>query len=341
MLVVMHRDATKEQIDNVCGVIKQMGLAPHPILGAQRVAIGITGNKEMVDKDRIAGLNGVLDIIHVTQPYKLTNREMKPEDTVINVQGIKIGGGNIAVIAGPCAVESEEQTLKVAYAIKDSRAVILRGGAFKPRTSPYSFQGLGEEGLKILDRARKKTGLPIISEALDTENFDLVERYVDILQIGARNMQNYSLLRRVGRSKKPVLLKRGISSTIKEFLLAAEYIMSEGNYNVILCERGIRTFSDYTRFTLDISSIPELKRITHLPIVVDPSHASGKRDMVIPLSRAAIAAGADGIMVEVHPEPEKALSDGPQSLTIDMFKKLMRELKVIMQTVELNKKEEK
>jgi 3-deoxy-7-phosphoheptulonate synthase len=266
---------------------------------------------------------------------------MKPEDTVINVQGIKIGGGNIAVIAGPCAVESEEQTLKVAYAIKDSRAVILRGGAFKPRTSPYSFQGLGEEGLKILDRARKKTGLPIISEALDTENFDLVERYVDILQIGARNMQNYSLLRRVGRSKKPVLLKRGISSTIKEFLLAAEYIMSEGNYNVILCERGIRTFSDYTRFTLDISSIPELKRITHLPIVVDPSHASGKRDMVIPLSRAAIAAGADGIMVEVHPEPEKALSDGPQSLTIDMFKKLMRELKVIMQTVELNKKEEK
>ncbi len=336
MLVVMYRNAKKEQVESVCDMIKEMGLTPHPIPGAQRVAIGITGNKDMVDTDRIEGLPGVLNLIHVTQPYKLTSREMKVEDTVINVRNISIGGDTLAIIAGPCAVESQQQTMEVAHAMKTLGATILRGGAFKPRTSPYSFQGLGEEGLKILDQARTETDLPIVSEALDTDNFDLVERYVDIIQIGARNMQNYSLLRRAGRSTKPVLLKRGISSTIKEFLLAAEYIMSEGNYNVILCERGIRTFSDYTRFTLDISSIPELKRITHLPIIVDPSHASGKRDMVIPLSRAAIAAGADGIMVEVHPNPDVALSDGPQSITIEMFKKLTAELEIIAETIEKN-----
>jgi len=340
MLVVMNKNAAKEQVEKVCDVIKEMGLTPHPIPGAQRIAIGITGNTSMVDTHRIEGLPGVLNLIHVTQPYKLTSREMKSEDTVINVRDIIIGGDGMVIIAGPCAVESQKQTMEVAYAMKESGAAILRGGAFKPRTSPYSFQGLGEQGLIILAQARSETGLPIISEALDTDNFDLVESYVDIIQIGARNMQNYSLLRRAGRSTKPVLLKRGISSTIKEFLLAAEYIMSEGNYNVILCERGIRTFSDYTRFTLDISSIPELKRITHLPIIVDPSHASGKRDMVIPLSRAAIAAGADGIMVEVHPNPDAALSDGPQSITIDMFRKLIAELDIIVKTIVKNERVE-
>jgi 3-deoxy-7-phosphoheptulonate synthase len=336
MLVVMHKDATQKQIDEVCKVIKEMGLSPHPIPGTQRVAIGITGNKEMVDTSRIEGFDGVIDLIHVTQSYKLTSREMKLEDTVINVGDTKVGGKDIVVIAGPCAVESREQTTEIAYAVSTMGASMFRGGAFKPRTSPYSFQGLGEEGLKILAAAREKTGLPIVSETLDTEKFELVEKYVDVIQIGARNMQNFSLLRKAGQSKKPILLKRGISATIKEFILAAEYIMSEGNYNVILCERGIRTFSDHTRFTLDISSIPELRRITHLPIIVDPSHASGRRDMVLPLSMAAIAAGADGIIVEVHPDPAKALSDGLQSLTIEMFEELMQKLEIIAKTIERN-----
>jgi 3-deoxy-7-phosphoheptulonate synthase len=333
MLVVMHKDATSEQVNRVCEVINKMGLTPHPIPGAQRVAIGITGNKEMVDPGKIAALPGVIDIIHVTKPYKLTSREMKPNNTIVKVGDIKIGGKDIVIIAGPCAVESYDQMIKIATEIKLEGAAILRGGAFKPRTSPYSFQGLGEKGLKILAQIREMTGLPIVSEALDTENFGIVEEYVDIIQIGARNMQNFSLLKKAGRSKKPILLKRGISATITEFLLAAEYIMSEGNHNVILCERGIRTFSDYTRFTLDISSIPELKRITHLPVIVDPSHAAGKRDIVLPLSRAAIVANSDGIMVEVHPNPEEALSDGAQSLTIPMFKRLIKEIKIIVSTI--------
>ncbi|MEO0184478.1 MAG: 3-deoxy-7-phosphoheptulonate synthase [candidate division WOR-3 bacterium] len=333
MLVVMHKDATEDQIRLVCRAIRQMGLKPHSIKGAQRVAIGITGNKEMVDEKALENLAGVLNIIHVTQPYKLTGREMKPEDTKIETENILIGGSKAVVIAGPCAVESEKQTIETATKVKSAGADMLRGGAFKPRTSPYSFQGLGEAGLKILTKARKETGLPVVSEAVDTEVFSIVEEYVDVIQIGARNMQNYSLLKKAGKSKKPVLLKRGMASTIQEFLLAAEYIMSEGNYNVILCERGIRTFSDFTRFTLDISSIPELKRISHLPVIVDPSHASGKRDMILPLSRAAVAAGADGIMVEVHNNPDKALSDGPQSLTIGGFEKLIKELKIIGKAV--------
>ncbi len=333
MLVVMHKDATKKQIKIVCKLIKEMGLTPHPIKGAQRVAIGITGNKEMVDARRIENLEGVINIIHVTQPYKLTGREMKPDDTNIIIGNVTIGGKKPVIIAGPCAVENEKQTIKIAQAVKSLGADMLRGGAFKPRTSPYSFQGLGEEGLKILARAGKENKLPIVSEAVDTEIFSVVEEYVDVIQIGARNMQNYSLLKKAGKSKKPILLKRGMASTIQEFLLAAEYIMSEGNYNVILCERGIRTFSDFTRFTLDISSIPELKRISHLPVIADPSHASGKRDMVLPLSRAAIAAGADGIMVEVHYNPDQALSDGPQSLTIQGFEKLIRELKIIGEAI--------
>jgi len=336
MLVVMHKDATDEQIKNVCKSIKEMGLTPHPIKGVQRVAIGITGNKDMVDKNRLEGLDGVIDVIIVTKPYKLTSREMKPDDTKIMVGNAIIGDRKPVIIAGPCAVESEMQTIKIARAVKNSGADMLRGGAFKPRTSPYTFQGLGEEGLKILARAKEETGLPLVSEAIDTETFPLVEEYVDVIQIGARNMQNYGLLKRAGKSKKPILLKRGMASTIQEFLFAAEYIMSEGNYNVILCERGIRTFSDFTRFTLDISSIPELKRISHLPVIADPSHASGKRDMVLPLSRAAIAAGADGIMVEVHNAPEKALSDGPQSLTITGFEILMNEIKNIAKAINRN-----
>jgi len=330
MLIVMHKDATRDQISRVCGAIRALGLTPHTIPGCQRVAIGITGNQGLVDTGRLAGLAGVLNVIPVTQPYKLASRETKPEDTVIDAGGIKIGGGGVAIIAGPCAIESERQAMAIARSVKRSGATILRGGAFKPRTSPYAFQGLGLEGLKILRRIRRKTGMPVISEALDTDNFNLVERYVDIIQIGARNMQNYSLLKKAGKSAKPVMLKRGISSTIPEFLLAAEYIVAEGNYQVILCERGIRTFSDHTRYTLDISSIPELKRITHLPVVVDPSHAAGKRDIVIPLSRAAVAAGCDGVMVEVHDQPEKALSDGPQSLTLEMFRGMVRELKAII-----------
>ncbi|MBN2620563.1 3-deoxy-7-phosphoheptulonate synthase [candidate division WOR-3 bacterium] len=333
MLVVMHTNASQEQIHLVCDAIQKMGLSPHPIPGAQRVAIGITGNKEMVDTNRLTGMAGVLNIIHVTQPYKLTNREMKVDDTIVSIGKAKFGGNNLTVIAGPCAVESEDQYVSIATEVKRYGAMMLRGGAFKPRTSPYSFQGLGEKGLQIMAKARAETGLPIVSEAVDTDTFDVVEEYVDMVQIGARNMQNYSLLRRAGRSKKPVLLKRGMSSTIKEFLLAAEYIMSEGNYQIVLCERGIRTFSDYTRFTLDISSIPELKKLTHLPVIADPSHASGKREMVIPLSRAAIAAGADGLIVEVHTHPEQALSDGAQSLTIPMFERMMEEITAITRTI--------
>jgi 3-deoxy-7-phosphoheptulonate synthase len=332
MLIIMHKDATPAQVTRVCETIRAMGFTPHTIPGAQRVAIGITGNKGAVDTGQLVGLAGVLNVIPVTQPYKLASRETKPEDTVVDVNGIKIGGGSIAIIAGPCAVETAERTLTIARSVKRSGATILRGGAFKPRTSPYAFQGLGETGLKILKKIRRATGLPVVSEALDTDNFDLVESYVDIVQIGARNMQNYSLLKKAGRSAKPVMLKRGISSTIQEFLLAAEYIIAEGNYQVILCERGIRTFSDHTRYTLDISSIPELKRITHLPVIVDPSHAAGKRDIVVPLAKAAIAAGADGVMVEVHDRPEEALSDGPQSLTLEMFREMVRELKAIIRT---------
>lgn len=334
MLVVMRKGANQAEVDRVCGSIKEMGLMAHPIPGAQRVAIGITGNKEMVDTNRIIGLPGVIEIIHVTRPYKLASREMKPDDTVIEINGFRIGGVHICVIAGPCAVESHEQMMKTALSVKAMGATMLRGGAFKPRTSPYAFQGLGEEGLRIMAGTKKATGLPIISEVMDTDNFELVEAYVDVLQIGARNMQNYSLLKKAGRSAKPILLKRGMSATLTEFLLAAEYVMAEGNNKVILCERGIRTFDNHTRFTLDIGSIPELKGITHLPIIVDPSHAAGKRELVIPLARAAIAAGADGIIVEVHPDPENALSDGPQSLTLAMFRELMQELKAIAKTID-------
>ncbi len=333
MLVVMKTDVSENVVNEACEAIRAMGLTPHPIPGKMRTAIGVTGNTEPVDPGRLAALPGVAELIQVTQPYKLTGREMKPEDTIVRVGDVEIGGSRIVIMAGPCSVESYEQTTETARSVKQLGANMLRGGAFKPRTSPYAFQGLKQEGLRILEAAREQTGLPIVTEATDLESFDLVEASADMIQIGARNMQNYSLLKRAGRSTKPILLKRWMSATLKEFLLAAEYILSEGNRNVVLCERGIRTFSDYSRFTLDISVIPELKRISHLPVIVDPSHAAGRRELVIPLARAGIAAGADGIIVEVHPHPEKALCDGRQSLTPPMFEQLVRELSMIAPAV--------
>ena len=333
MLVVMKSGAAQSDIDRVCQAIADLQLTPHPIPGKMRTAIGITGNVAPVDPTLLSSLPGVIEVIRVTKPYKLTGREMKPEDTVVRVGDVRVGGAEITVIAGPCSVESREQTVPGACQLKDLGADMLRGGAFKPRTSPYTFQGLGEEGLQILAEARQQSSLPVVSELMNTEDIELIERYVDVIQIGARNMQNYPLLRRVGQSRKPVLLKRGMAATLEEFLLAAEYVMAEGNRNVILCERGVRTFSDYSRFTLDLSIIPEIKRISHLPVIVDPSHAAGKRSLVIPLARAAIAAGADGVMVEVHAEPKKARSDGAQSLDLEMFAELMEELRIITPAV--------
>ena len=333
MLVVMNVHATGEQIEEVCEHIRRVGLAPHPIPGSERTAIGITGNMELIESEQIEQMPGVLKVIHVTKPYKLVGRECKPEDTVINLNGVTIGGDELVVMAGPCAVESKTQLLEVAHAVKEAGAVVLRGGAFKPRTSPYSFQGLGERGLEILAQAREETGLLIITEATDPDNLYVVSQYADIIQVGARNMQNFALLTRIGKSKKPVLLKRGISATIEEFLMAAEYILAEDNYNVILCERGVRTFNNYTRFTLDISTIPEVKRISHLPIIADPSHGTGKYKMVSPMAKASIAAGADGVIIEVHCNPKEALSDGAQSLTPQNFINLMDELKQISTAV--------
>ena len=326
MLILMKPATNPDAVAVVCRAVEELGLVPHPIPGATRVAIGVTGNTGPVDETPIRGLPGVVDVIRVTKPYKLTSREMKPDDTVVVVGGIRIGEQRPVVIAGPCSVETREQTIETARRVKAGGAQLLRGGAFKPRTSPYAFQGLGEKGLEILAEARDITGLPLVTEVIGVEVFEAVEAVTDILQIGARNMQNYPLLRRAGKSRKPVLLKRGQSATLEEFLLAAEYLLAEGNRNVILCERGIRTFSDHSRYTLDINIVPELKSLTHLPVLVDPSHASGKREMVVPLARAAFAAGADGVIVEVHPYPDKALSDGRQSLNLELFAEMMRGL---------------
>jgi len=329
MMVVMRQDATAEEIRGVATAIEARGFKAHPIPGAQRTAIGITGNKGALEAPAFESLPGVLEVIPISHAYKLVSREVKPEDSVVEIGAVKIGGNALAVVAGPCAVESLEQTLTVARAVKKAGAHLLRGGAYKPRTSPYSFQGLGEEGLRFLRAAREETGLPVITEAVDLESLDLVERYADAIQIGARNMQNFSLLKRAGKARKPVVLKRGMSATLEEFLMSAEYILSEGNYQVILCERGVRTFSDFSRNTLDLAVVPAVKKISHLPIVVDPSHGTGRRDKVAPLSRAAAAVGADGLMVEVHHDPDRALSDGPQSITPAMFEDLMRELRQI------------
>src|SRR5512140_3085908 len=329
MLVVMKPHATEAEIEAVLEKIRSMGLQPHPIPGAQRVAIGITGNKGSLDPGQFETLPGVADAIRVSQPFKLVSREVKEEDTVIDVGGVPLGGPEIAVMAGPCSVESKDQILEAAHAVKKAGARFLRGGAFKPRTSPYEFQGLREEGLKLLALAREATGLKVVTEVKDTETLPMVADYADVLQVGARNMQNYSLLERLGAVEKPILLKRGLSATIKEWLMAAEYIVSKGNHRVALCERGIRTFETMTRNTLDINAVPVLKALTHLPVFVDPSHGIGLRAHVPAIARAGVAAGADAVIVEVHPHPEKALSDGHQSLDFPEFETLMRQVEII------------
>jgi 3-deoxy-7-phosphoheptulonate synthase len=329
----MEQGVSDEDIARVTARIEAMGYRAHPIPGSLRTAIGVTGNKGSLDPSEFEILPGVKMAIPVTQPYKLVSREVKHDDTQIEVAGRVLGGGRFAVIAGPCAVESLEQTLAIAHAVKASGAHFLRGGAFKPRTSPYSFQGLGLEGLKILARAREETGLPVVSEALDTETLDMVAEYADVIQIGARNMQNFQLLKKAGRCRRPVLLKRGMSATLDELLMSAEYIASEGNYAIFLCERGVRTFSTHTRNTLDLSAVPAVKQQSHLPIIVDPSHGTGKRDKVAPLARAAVAVGADGIMIEVHDNPDRALSDGPQALLPAQFDRLMGEVRAIADLV--------
>ncbi len=326
MLIVMKPRCTPEEINGVEDRIRSLGFTPHPISGSSRLAIGITGNSGPVDALIFSVLPGVAEAIRVTQPFKLVSREVKEEPTIVSVGDVKIGGGHVAIIAGPCAVESREQILAAAHAVKASGAVLLRGGAYKPRTSPYDFQGLREEGLELLAEARKETGLGIVTEVKDTESVPLVARYADMLQIGARNMQNFSLLERVGELRKPVLLKRGPSATVKDLLMAAEYIVARGNTQVVLCERGIRTFETSSRNTLDINAVPILKSLTHLPVMVDPSHGIGIRQHVPAIARAGIAAGADGLIIEVHPKPDQALSDGPQSLTPAQFEVLMKQL---------------
>ncbi|MEO8349863.1 MAG: 3-deoxy-7-phosphoheptulonate synthase [Acidobacteriota bacterium] len=333
MLIVMDSTATAEDVRRVVEAVRNAGLQAHPIPGAQRTAIGITGNRGSVESAAFENLPGVAEVIPVTAAYKLVSREVKREDTVVSIGGVAVGGPRVVVVAGPCAVESEEQALSIAHAVRASGATLYRGGAFKPRTSPYSFQGLGEAGLKILAKVREETGLPIVTEVLDTESAELVAEYADCLQIGARNMQNFALLKKVGRLRKPVLLKRGMSATIEEFLLSAEYLLAEGNYEVVLCERGVRTFANHTRNTLDLSVIPYVKRISHLPILVDPSHGTGKRLKVLPMSRAAIAVGSDGLLIEVHDRPEAALSDGPQALLPEMFTQLMKEVRLLAPVV--------
>ena len=330
MLIVMKNSASAEQIHAVVGVVKDMGYDATPIPGGQRTAIGIIGNDGGISSDRLEGLEGVLELIPVTHPYKQVSREWQDEDTVISLpNGTKIGGLDLVLMAGPCSVENEREILDIAHRVKDVGATVLRGGAFKPRSSPYSFQGLGLQGLEFLARAREETGLAVVTEALDPDGVDLVVQYADIVQIGARNMQNYALLRRAGRAGKPVLLKRGMSATIDELLLAAEYILAEGNPDVILCERGIRSFDTHTRNLFDLAAIPVVKSLSHLPIIADPSHGTGIRSKVTPMGRAAVAAGADGLIVEVHHDPPRAMSDGAQSLYPDQFAKLVNEVRVI------------
>lgn len=325
----MRAQADANDVARVCARIESLGFRAHVLPGAERTAIGITGNHGPVDPAEFETLPGVAEAIRVSKPYKLVSREVKPADTIVEIAGVPIGGPELAICAGPCAVESREQILEAARAVKAAGGQLLRGGAYKPRTSPYAFQGLGEEGLKYLADARAATGLGVVTEAIDVEVFELVEHYADCIQIGARNMQNYSLLRRAGRSRKPILLKRGMSSTLEEFLMAAEYILSEGNYQVVLCERGVRTFTDHTRNTLDLSVVPAVKAVSHLPIIVDPSHGTGKRDKVHPMALAAVAAGAAGLIVEVHPHPERALSDGYQTLDPEQFRDMSEDCRAV------------
>jgi len=340
MLIVMDQKANPQDIAAVIKAIEARGYTARPIPGGERVAIGILNNEGPVDAALFLALPGVKDAIPVTRAYKLVSREFKPEDTVIKVGDVCIGSGGLTIIAGPCAIESEAQALTIAGHVKRSGAQLFWGGAFKPRTSPYSFQGLGQEGLKILARVREKTGMPVVTEVMDFETFELVEQYADVIQIGTRNMQNFSLLKRAGRATKPILLKRGMAATIDEWLMAAEYILEGGNSNVILCERGVRTFVHHSRNTLDLSAVPVVRKESHLPIIVDPSHAAGRRDQVIPLSRASVAVGAHGLMVEVHHDPAKALSDGGQSLYPDQFEMMCRHVRSIYHILQ-NRKDDK
>jgi 3-deoxy-7-phosphoheptulonate synthase len=337
MLVVMQSNATEKQVRDVCDRIEAFGFKAHPIPGSGRTAIGITGNDGSVDLGVLESMPGVIECIPVTKPYKLVSRDVKDESSIVCIPtpsgDVLVGGPHFAMVAGPCAVETEDQCFAIAEQLKPSGARLFRGGAYKPRTSPYSFQGLGLAGLKILAKVRDAYGFGIVTEAIDNESLDLVEEWADVIQIGARNMQNFSLLKRAGRSKKPVLLKRGMSATLDEFLMAAEYILSEGNYNVMLCERGVRTFSDFSRNTLDLAVVPAVKKRSHLPILVDPSHGTGKRHKVLPLSLAATAVGADGLLVEVHHQPEKALSDGIQSIVPSEYAQLMSEVRQIAQVL--------
>jgi 3-deoxy-7-phosphoheptulonate synthase len=331
MLIVMKPNATARDIDAVLKIIETIGLRPHPMPGATRTAIGITGNQGPVDGRRFEDLPGVAEVIRVTKPYKLITLDLRPEKTIVQIDGATIGGSELAIIAGPCAIESRQQAFAVAEAVKLSGARFFRGCVWKPRTSPYTFQGLGEKAWEIMTAIRNEFGLKIVTEAVEESHVDLIEKYGDVIQIGARNMQNFSLLKRAGRSRLPVLLKRGMAATLEEWLLAAEYIMAEGNYNVILCERGVRTFAQHTRNTLDLASVPAIRRISHLPAIVDPSHGTGTAYMVTPLARAGIAVGADGLMIEVHNQPEFALSDSAQALTLSQYAQLIKEVHAIHQ----------
>jgi 3-deoxy-7-phosphoheptulonate synthase len=327
MLVVMQSHATPEQIEQVLEAVRRLDLTPHPMPGATRTAIGITGNISTVDPRSLEVLPGVLELIRVTKPYKLASREMHADDTIVRLKQTTIGPGSFTIIAGPCSVENEEMIFRTADFLREQGVHLLRAGAFKPRSSPYAYQGMGLEGLELLARVRERTGIGIVTELMDTDNADAVEEIADMIQIGTRNMQNFSLLRRVSRATKPVLLKRGMAATLEEWLMAAEYVMAGGNYNVVLCERGVRTFSDHSRNTLDLSVIPPVRQLSHLPILVDPSHGTGKRGFVPPMALASLAAGADGLLIEVHPDPDHALSDGAQSLEFGAFRKLLEQLR--------------
>jgi len=330
MIVNMQNNATPDEINHIIDRIKECGFQAHVVQGAERTIIGAIGsNGRRSEIEALRAAPGVAEVIQISHPFKLVSRQLRQARTVVDVRGTKIGGGDIVVIAGPCSVESEEQLMETAHSVKASGANMLRGGAYKPRTSPYDFQGLGVEALRFLQQASRETGLPIVTEVMSEADVEIVEEYADVMQVGARNMQNFSLLKHAGRLRKPVLLKRGMSATLDEFLMAAEYIMSEGNYEVILCERGVRTFADHTRNTLDLSIVPAVQKLSHLPILVDPSHGTGKRDKVLPMARAAVAAGADGVLVEVHHQPEKALSDGPQSIYPEQFAQMVSEIEQI------------
>src|SRR5688500_18405174 len=333
MLIVMKSGANEAQAEAVVRTIQQLGFQAHVMTGVVRTAIGVTGNHSPIDSAHFETLPGVSEVIRVSKPYKLVTRDFRAEKTIVRVGDATIGGDDLAIIAGPCAVESRTQALAIAQAVQKSGARFFRGGAFKPRTSPYAFQGLGEEGLMILAEIRETYGLKIVTEALDEPGVDLVERYGDIIQIGARSMQNFTLLRRAGKARIPVLLKRGLSATLDEWLLAAEYVMAEGNYQVVLCERGIRTFAQHTRNTLDLAAVTAVRRISHLPVIVDPSHGTGKNFMVTPLARAGVAVGADGLIVEVHDQPEHALSDGAQALTLDQYEQMVSEVRSIHEVI--------